>query len=268
MRRLAAGGRDHVVGWVDMPESVVQASLQAFAAHGLAVRKLRADPAAFRDYVASAGYERRWPDYYRANRIEKAFEHWVALELLAPGPGHVFIDVASERSPLPDIAEQLAGAKAYRQDLRYRAGIRGRTIGGDACRMPVPDGFARTASLTCSFEHFEGGSDLGLFQELGRILEPGGRVCVVPFYVHSRHANQTDPEVSVGSDVPFDAGAQLYFARGWGNRFGRFYSTGSFVERVVTPTRDSFEFEVVHLVDAAAIDPGVYARLALLARRR
>ena len=267
MRRLSADGRDHVVGWVDMPDDVVNGALQAFKSHGLAVRELRADPAAFRAFVASAGYDRRWPDYYKTVRVEKAFEHWVTLQLLGVGRGDVFIDVASENSPLPDIAERLNGATAYRQDLAYPPGLRGKTIGGDACRMPVPDGFARSASLTCSFEHFEGGSDLGLFQELGRVLKPGGRVCVVPFYLSSQHANQTDPEISVGADVPFDPGARLYFARGWANRFGRFYSADSFVERVVSPTRSTFDVEVVHLVNAAAIDPGIYARLALLATR-
>jgi len=268
VQRLAGHGRDHVVGWVDMPEGVVGGALEGFAGHGLAVRDLRADPAAFRAFLAEAGYEKRWPRYYGANLPEKAFEHWVVLQVLAPGPGDVLIDVASDNSPLPEIAERLTGASACRQDIRYRPGLRGKTIGGDACRMPVPDGFAQKASLTCSFEHFEGGSDLGLFQELARVLRPGGRVCVVPFYVTSQHANQTDPEVRVGGDVAFDPGARLYLARGWGNRFGRFYSPASFVERVVAPTLDRFEFEIIHLAGAADVDPAIYARLAFLATRR
>jgi SAM-dependent methyltransferase len=250
-----------------MPDTAVEGALETFRSRGLAVRELRADPAAFRGFVACAGYDQRWPDYYKPNRIEKAFEHWVALQLLAPGRSDVFVDVASERSPLPDIVARLHGTTAYRQDLAYPEGLHGVTIGGDACRMPVADGFASSASLTCSFEHFEGDSDAGLFRELGRVLKPGGRVCIVPLYMSARHANQTDPEVSAGSDVRFDAGARLYLARGWRNRFGRFYSAESLVDRVVTPSLGAFQFEVVHLANASAVDPGIYARLALLATR-
>ncbi|MEZ5363106.1 MAG: class I SAM-dependent methyltransferase [Bryobacterales bacterium] len=162
---------------------------------------------------------------------EKTFEHFVAMRLLRLTERDVFVDLASEGSPLPEIAARLSGCRALAQDIMYPAGIRDGKMGGDACAMPVEDGFASAAALTCSLEHFESDADTRLFHELARVLRPGGRVVVVPLYVFREAAAQTDPRYSVSVDVEFDEGVPLYCAEGWGNRHGRFYSPETLVER-------------------------------------
>jgi len=125
----------------------------------------QADLVRYRIFFDAAGYQTRYPDYYAGNLPESSFEHFAALDLLNPGPSDVFIDIASEGSPLPEIAARVHGCRPYAQDIRYADGVSGNRIGGDACTMPVPDGFATRAALTCSLEHFEGDGDIRLFHE-------------------------------------------------------------------------------------------------------
>ena len=179
----------------------------------------------------------------------------------------MFIDIASEHSPFAEIVARLRGATTFSQDIMYHEGIVGNRIGGDACAMPVSDGFASKACLTCSLEHFEGNADARLFLELARVLRPGGAVCIVPFYVNTQAATQTDPVVSVAVDVPFDAGVPIHCAEGWGNRHGRFYSPQSFASRIAEPLHDKFKFDFFCLCNAAEIEPTVYARFAFVATR-
>ncbi len=221
----------------------------------------------YNNYFDNAEYKSRYPDYYLDNQIEKSFEHYLALSLLNLSAEDVFIDLASEHSPIPEIYARLTGATTYSQDIMYPSGVNGNRIGGDACSMPVPDCFASKATLTCSLEHFEGDSDTRLFHELSRVLKPGGIVCVVPFYIFKEPATQTDPTVSVSSGVTFDRGTTIYCAQGWGNRHGRFYSPSSFIERIIKPVQDKFKFSFYYLKNTGEIDASVYARFAFTATR-
>ncbi|MGI0490374.1 class I SAM-dependent methyltransferase [Alkalinema pantanalense CENA528] len=225
------------------------------------------DIEAYRTYFQQAGYDSQYGDYYRGNQPEKSLEHYLALQWLGLTAEDVFIDLASEHSPVPAIYAKLTGATTYSQDIMYAPGIQGNQIGGDACAMPVPDGFATKATLTCSIEHFEGDGDTRLFQELARVLRPGGQVCVVPFYIYREAAAQTDPTISVPAAVQFDADATLYCAQGWNNRHGRFYSPQSFLERILNPVSDRFKFDFYYLQNPTEVDASVYVRFAFVATR-
>lgn len=221
----------------------------------------------YNNYFNEAEYKIRYPDYYLGNQIEKSLEHYLTLSLLNLSAEDVFIDIASEHSPIPEIYARLTGATTYSQDIMYPPGINGNRIGGDACSMPVTDGFASKATLTCSIEHFEGDADTSLFYELSRVLKPGGIVCVVPFYIFKEQATQTDPTVSVPSGVDFDRGTTIYCAKGWANRHGRFYSPNCFIKRIIKPVKDKFKFDFYYLKNASEVDASVYARFAFTATR-
>jgi SAM-dependent methyltransferase len=258
-----------VEAWVPATNQTVVDIVTAdlFAAR-LPISTLPITPEEFRRFAAAADYASRYPQYYTGCVPEKILEHFVSLRLLEMGTNDVFVDVASEGSPLPEIARRLYGATTYAQDIMYPPGIAEGRIGGDACAMPVPDGFASKVALTCSLEHFEGDGDTRLFLELGRILAPGGRVVVVPLYMYTRAAVQTDPCYSVSADVPFDPGATIFCAKGWANRLGRFYSAASLRKRVIGPSGHLFDFAIYRLAEPAAIDGRIYARFAMLATRR
>jgi hypothetical protein len=266
---FSARHRDVVNGAIDniSPVSVDRILRQAKLA-GMTFESMHCEAARYRRFVADAGYASRYPTYYPGNQVEKSFEHWLSLEVLDLRPTEVFIDLASENSPLPEIAWRLRGARSFSQDIQYAPGIVGSRIGSDACAMPVPDGFAAKAALTCSLEHFEGDADVRLFWELARVLRRGGMVCVVPFYIYDISATQTDPQVSLCADVPFDDGTTLFCAAGWGNRHARFYSPAAFMQRIAIPMAELFTFRFIRIVNADAIDPSIYGRFALAATRR
>lgn len=252
--------------WVNnLPSEVLAAIQEGFNKYGIPVRALYVNPEDYRQY--RAGYIERYPDYYKDYLPEKSLEHFIALKLLEIDSTDIFIDVASENSPVPDIYSQLTGCKSYRQDIMYAPGIVGDRIGGNACEMPVPDQFASKVALTCSLEHFEGIEDQKLFFEFNRVLKPGGKICVVPLYMYTVPANQTDPTVSVPNNVDFDPNVTVYCAERWGNRFGRFYSVETFMERIYEPTRTLLNFEVFRIMNPTEVDPNIYARFALIATK-
>ncbi len=248
------------------PEGSEDRIVARFRALGVDVRPCVIDPADYARYVTAARYEKDYPGYYAFNRPEKSLEHYLAATLLRLGKEDVYIDVASEQSPVPEIYRRLFGVRAYRQDLAYPPGLRGDRIGGDAANMPVPDAFATRMALHCSFEHFEGEADIGFVREIRRVLRPGGAVCVVPLYLCEEYAIQADPEIAVPAGVAFEADATVYCARGWGNRHGRFYDPDHLVSRVLGNARD-MRIEIYRVVNAEAVDPSCYVRFAMLIRK-
>lgn len=269
VEKLVSRGTHPVVrGPVNNASPSVLARIRSLAAESdMGLHDYVVDGDRFRAYVRDAGYEKRYATYYTGNRHEKALEHFIAAELLGLGWADIFVDLASEDSPVPEIFGRLAGCVAYRQDIMYPPGVAGDRIGGDACAMPVAGPFFTKAALTCSLEHFEGEADLALFRELYRVLEVGGKVVVIPFYLFEADATQTDPTVSVGADVSFDPGCTLYCAPGWGNRHGRFYSPASFTRRVVAPLAGKMSFDCYQIVNASEVHPSVYARFAFVATK-
>jgi hypothetical protein len=57
----------------------------------------------------------------------------------------------------------------------------------------------------------------------------------------------------------------IYCAKGWGNRFGRFYSPESFVRRILSTTSRFFNFELFRIMNADTVHHDIYARFALVA---
>lgn len=210
-------------------KDVVSVIAGALSGNGFNVVPYRVDVDDYRKYLKDAAYRN---DYYKENFPEKSLEHYVAAKLLELRDDDVYIDVANENSPTPDIYRKLYGCTVYRQDLAFPEGIRGNTIGGDAANMPLENEFASKLALHCSFEHFENDSDIRFVREAGRVLKRGGRLCIVPFYLADRYAIQTDPTVLPGNGLRFEDDATLYCAKGWRNRHGRFYDVPHLISRI------------------------------------
>lgn len=232
-------------------------------ARGFSVQELTLDPAEYREYFAQAGYTKRYPTYYTFNLPEKSLEHFVAAKLLELHPDDVYIDIASEHSPVPDIYSRLFGCTSYRQDLAYPAGLNGDRIGGDAAAMPVPDGFAAKMALHCSFEHFEGDADMRFIREIERVLRPGGKVLFAPIYLFREYAILTDPQVAVEQQVPFEADAVVYCKPGWQNRHGRFYDPAHLADRI-KGNLGAMQMTIFRVTNATAIDPSCYITFAAM----
>jgi SAM-dependent methyltransferase len=190
----------------------------------------------FRQYLEKAQYN-KFQGYYGAgkgeNFIEKSLEHYLAAKVLKISKNDVYIDVASSNSPVAEIYYKLYGCKTYRQDLKFPIGVSGNTIGGDACNMPIEDGFATKMALHCSFEHFEEESDIRFIKEASRVLRKGGKLCIVPLYLFEDHIIIINPVNLPRGGIQFDSDAKLYCVKGWTPRHVRFYDVPHLISRII-----------------------------------
>jgi SAM-dependent methyltransferase len=229
---------------------------------GFDVRDYAVDVNDFQSYLRRADYS-RFHRYYSGgkgrNFTEKALEHYLAAKFLDLGPGDVYIDIANDESPAPNIYSGLHGCKTYRQDLKFPQGVHGETIGGSAASMPLPDGFATKMALHCSFEHFEGDADSCFIKEANRVLAPSGKLCILPLYLHTQYCVQTDPAVLPRQGMRFDPEATLYCARFWGNRHGRIYDIAHLNSRIRS-VLGSLNLVIYVVQNEKAVDPSCYVK--------
>lgn len=250
-------------GWLPSDETKL---IELLYQVGISVQDLNIDIDEYNDYFNKADYATRYPQYYAWNITEKSLEHFVAQQLLQLNSTDVYIDIASEGSPVPEIYHQLYGCETYAQDLSYKPGIHGNKIGSNAASLPLPDGSVTKMALHCSFEHFEEDSDSGFIKEAARLLRVGGKVVIVPLYLASSYAILTDPFVLRANHVNFEREAIVMAVTGWGNRHGRFYDPLHLSSRVLTVSKE-LSFSLMCLDNAKDVDASVYARFALVGTR-
>lgn len=227
------------------------------------VREMPIDTTHYHNWRARADYSGVYPDYYPENIAEKSLEHWFVAQLLQLKAGQRYLDVASQNGVAAEIYERLHGVEGWRQDLAFPPGRRGRTIGGSAAAMDVPDGFFDAMGLHCSFEHFEGEADIAFLAEAGRVLRPGGRCAIAPLYLADRYCCLVDPEVAVRNTTVFEADMLLHAKPRFGNAHCRFYDVAHLVERLWN-NRGGLRMEVLVVPNFRAADPSCYLRFALL----
>ncbi len=224
---------------------------------GIKVEPLTIDVADYKRYMQQADYS----SYKTKILPEKSLEHYVAAKVLELSEKDVYIDVASCRSPVPEIYQDLFGCKVYRQDLVYLPGLHGNIIGGDACDMPVPDGFASKMALHCSFEHFEGDADSRFMKEASRVLAVNGKLCILPLYLTDKFGILTNPVVA-SKGTRFDKDALLYCSKKHPESHSRFYDVPHFISRVVSQSDLALTVYVVS--NELEVDSACYLRFAAL----
>lgn len=235
--------------------------------NGIEVNDMKIDSSDFYNYLELADYS-LYKYYYAGgtthNFLEKVLEHYICMKLINLKKNDDYIDVANGDSPVPFIYEKLSGCNSYLQDMYFKS-TRGRYISGDAGKMDIPDGFADALGLHCSFDHFEGSADSNFILEAQRILKPGGRLCIVPLYMYSEFANQLDPTV-IPCSFKVDEGAKIFLAKGFKNRFGRFYDMETFKERVLNNC-NKLNLKIFHITNARDFYKNAYVDFAALFER-
>lgn len=239
----------------------------------------------YRDYLDRADYS-RFPEYFGgglpvrlsrrsgkasfvskqlnlASFTEKSLEHYLAVRLLELSPDDVYIDIANDYSPVPEIYRELAGCNVYRQDISFPEGMHGNVIGGNAGDLPLGEGFATKMALHCSFGHFEGDSDIRFIREAGRALQKNGRLCILPLYLFTEYAVQTNPALISRGSPCFESDAVLYCTKGWSNRHGRVYDVPHLLERIVG-NMEGLELKIYVLKNEKAVSPDVYLKFAAI----
>ncbi len=228
----------------------------------------RVEKNAYENYLQQINYKKKYPRYYNFNFIEKTLEHYIAFTLLNLQEGEKFVDIAAEHSPHSKEFSRLARCTGYSQDIMFKPGIHGEKIGSDAAALPVPDGFFQAALAACSIEHFENTADILFMQEMSRVLSPGGRILILPLYLHKTAFCAVDPRFALPAQVEFDAGIDIRLVKEFNNRHGRFYSPQTLYDRLLAPNLDSINFTIYYIENFRDIDPTVYCRFALLGQKQ
>ena len=234
---------------------------------GLDVAPYRINVANFRDWLNQAAF----PDYYVQSYgdvfIEKALEHYVSTDLLELKPGKVFIDVAASSSPWLNIAPRLYGVMALALDLNPpTASVLGYKIVSDATHMPFPDNSVDGLALHCAYETFEGNADSRLIPEAARVLRRGGRMVILPLYMHHLYYADSSP----GADrrgLDYQGAKRVWREErngrvGFGGvRFSRKYDVPAFLERVVR-FKGSLRLTICYIENETEVDPNCYLKFA------
>lgn len=225
------------------------------------------------DFAQQAEYEFYYPNYYVGRdlaRLKKIREHFAAAKLLELTKTDVYLDIASQNSPAPQIYERLFGCQVLRQDLEYAPGRNGRLIGGSAGSMPLPNGAVTKMAMHCSLEHFEGDQDIAFIQEAERVLAVGGRLAIVPLYLSDSYFVVTQPSqwarLPEASRPAFPPDAVIYGSQQSGNRFERYYDAPHLIERLIRST--SMSATIYSYGEALTCMPGQLRFAAVFQRER
>lgn len=218
--------------------------------------------------------ERWFPDDYHGGRAsgvwdEKLLEHWIAGELLDFehwSPEDIYVDIAACNSPWAKALRERRGLSAYAIDLApigaaytdlayYRS--------EDATQTRFGDGSVRGASLQCAYEMFQGDHDQLLIHELGRILRPGGKVIILPLYMHTHYCAYATPEYYGKGFV--DADAKEYIRMDcYGVPSSRKYDAKRLKARVLDPIQQAgLGYRIHALRNKAALGAGIYCHFIL-----
>jgi SAM-dependent methyltransferase len=231
---------------------------------GIDTAEFTIDIPGFKKYLGEAHYP---PSYYGGgldpenNFTEKTLEHFVSLSFLDLANGKAYIDVAAATSPFSEIVnKKYPNMQSYRQDLVYPRGLHGNRIGGFAHEIPLNENSVDAVSLHCSLEHFEDHSDIDFFKTLERILKPGGRCVVLPFYIAGSYVIHLDPAFNLlKSHHPvLDPLAEIRYCK-WKQHHSRHYDPAA-IRRRILDVCPALKLTVYRVKNFRDVDPSCYLR--------
>ncbi|NCC34007.1 MAG: methyltransferase domain-containing protein, partial [Chloroflexia bacterium] len=213
-------------------------------------------------------------DHYHGGRAsgvwdEKLLEHWIAGELLQLdqwAPNDIYVDMAACSSPRAQALRERLGLEAFAIDLApvgqayadlpyYRS--------ENATRTSFADGEVRGASLQCAFEMFQGQDDQRLIDELARILRPGGKVVILPLYMHTHYCAYSTPEY-YGQGHSDPEAKEYILMDFYGAPSSRKYDGQRLKERVLDPIlKAGLRYRLLALRNKAELGEGIYCHFIL-----
>jgi hypothetical protein len=197
------------------------------------------------------GWQKRYGHIYH----KKIVELFVTHQLLEIQEDDEYMDAAGGFNTYIDKIrckkKYLQGIKIHRE-LRSLLGDDIVYIQGDAATIDLPDESLTKISCHHSFEHFQANSDSDFFKECQRLMQPGGRCCIIPIFIADRYvevSRSRRPQCHYDKNSTYivDPSARITGGESCGD-YARIYNMQSFKKRIVDQVdRDKFNlsfFEV------------------------
>jgi SAM-dependent methyltransferase len=177
---------------------IIEAELSVL---GISLLDYTPNPAQYKDF----GNEHWFSADYHGGRDsgvwdEKLLEHWIAADLLGlmeKNSGQTYVDVAAANSPWSQMLRERKDVKAYAIDL-CKIGLSFQHLSyylrQDATSTEFLDSSINGASLQCAFEMFQGDDDTKLIYEMARVLKPGGKLVILPLYMHTHYCSYSSAD--------------------------------------------------------------------------
>jgi hypothetical protein len=130
---------------------------------------------------------------------EKLFEHFIAFELLGLknyNQQDIYVDVAACGSPWAKMIREKLHIASYAIDLNIGTQYAHLNFykKENATKTSFSASSVKGTSLQCAYEMFIGNDDIDLLKEAARILSPGGKMIIVPLYMHTHYCSYSTPE--------------------------------------------------------------------------
>lgn len=203
---------------------------------------------------------------------EKIFEHYISyilLNLYDYKKEDCYIDVAASGSPWALLLRKNIGFSAYAIDLNIQKPYSDIPyyLSGDATATSFPPSSVKGISLHCAYEMFAGTDDINALKEFARILVPGGKIILVPLYMHTHYCCYSSPEF-FGKNYT-DNHAKSYLRRGiCGVPSSRKYDVGRLKDRVLKTAQEvNLVPKIYSLRNQRQASPEIYCHFVLELRK-
>lgn len=220
------------------------------------------DTAQFHSWLKEVSFPQSYIDSCGSIFPEKALEYYVGLKLLDLGKEDTFVDVGAGHSPWVKMVRKYIGCTAYALDLAYPAGIHDDKIGADATSIPLPDDSITKICLHCSYETFAGNADNRFIRETERVLSPGGKMMILPLYLHNSYFVDSSPWAD-RRNVDYDGAPRIWRDDGHIVTFSRKYSVQAFVQRLLE-NRGCLSFSLYCVQNETEVADICYLKFAIV----
>ena len=236
---------------------------------GVHVEDFQADADAFKTFQA-ANY---FPVDYHGGVCsgvwdEKLLEHFIAFQLLGLkgfAGNDMYVDIAACDSPWAHALRTRLGINAYAIDLELGATYRQFPyyLQENATATNFADASVRGASLQCAFEMFMGEDDVEFIAEAGRILAPGGRLVILPLYMHTHYCAYSTPEYW-GKGFTDEKAMEYVHMDYLGVPSSRKYDAATLKQRIIDPVqKHGMQYRLRALRNKEQLGSGIYCHFIL-----